>query len=365
MTRFLLPLFILAVPAATSSQTAIPPREQALLAACSPNLGAVSGQVVERTTGVAMGSLDVRLSSAGGGTLTHKADGQGRFVFCDLTPGRYELTTIMVSVGEARAAIRLVSGGRSRAELRLAPAGAADGIGEIYGRVVALVDGQPLAGAEVRLGDRRAVLTDGRGDFSFEDVAPGGAPLSVRLVGYATANGTVEVSGGQAVTLEVRMTEQPIELDPIVVEAVRFDRDPGLLAPVRRRAEMGWGQILIGEELEAVEDRAMKTTDMLYQTTITPLSNGTAIYSRRHGCGPHVYIDGVRVTHLPRRQSGGGGGDRPMTPEIEAAQAVNMVAPSNIAALEVYDGPANIPPQYLDSDARCGVILIWTKRGGG
>ncbi|MFC1791532.1 hypothetical protein ACFL0I_03600 [Gemmatimonadota bacterium] len=46
-----------------------------------------------------------------------------------------------------------------------------------------------------------------------------------------------------------------------------------------------------------------------------------------------------------------------------AAQAVNLIPPSDIQAIEIYHGPADTPGQYLDSRSQCGVILIWTRRG--
>ena len=36
---------------------------------------------------------------------------------------------------------------------------------------------------------------------------------------------------------------------------------------------------------------------------------------------------------------------------------------NDVRVVEIYRGPAEVPGQYLDSNAKCGVILIWTKRG--
>jgi len=44
--------------------------------------------------------------------------------------------------------------------------------------------------------------------------------------------------------------------------------------------------------------------------------------------------------------------------------AINhYVSPGEVAAVEVYNGASQIPPEYNSSsgNARCGVVLIWTR----
>ncbi len=93
---------------------------------------------------------------------------------------------------------------------------------------------------------------------------------------------------------------------------------------------------------------------------MTLLANGSALYINRSGCAPHVYLDGVRVTHLPRSGADPRVRDNPAE---EAARALNMVDPSTLAAVEIYRGPAEIPGEFIDSDSKCGIILLWTRRG--
>ena len=120
---------------------------------------------------------------------------------------------------------------------------------------------------------------------------------------------------------------------------------------------------------------------MLRETGVDVLENGRAVVIRRTGCGPTVYIDGIKVTFLPRSKSlmGAGAPKPPVTytvtfqqpkrieivnPAQEAADAINnLVHPMDVIAVEVYRGPAETPGQYLDSNSQCGVILIWTRRG--
>ena len=87
----------------------------------------------------------------------------------------------------------------------------------------------------------------------------------------------------------------------------------------------------------------------------------------------------MKLTTMPRGGSlspRSGGGTRPGEPvsttrdpvledgpTVEAAEAVNRVHPMDVVAIEVYRGPAETPGPYIDSNSRCGVILIWTRNG--
>jgi hypothetical protein len=45
--------------------------------------------------------------------------------------------------------------------------------------------------------------------------------------------------------------------------------------------------------------------------------------------------------------------------------AMNSIAPSDIYGIEIYAGPADIPPKFsgADADSYCGLIVIWTQSG--
>lgn len=325
-------------------------------------LGSVVGRVREQATGVAVGLSEVWLVSDPHGESTSvRADASGRFVFCDVEPGAYAVRAAVRGLGNARATIHVRAGLQSDAELVLQAEMDTRAVGTLRGRVTAAGDGRPLSGAEVRVGDGSVRITGSDGSFSFDEVPAGTVVVTASVLGHASARGEVVVGGGQTLTIEVRMSEQPIELEPIVVEAVRFSGGD-MLQDVRRRAASPWGTVLMGEVLERKQRTSVRTTDLIVDQRVTVLSNGGAIYINRTQCAPHVYIDGVRVTHISR---GGGRTDRKLDdpPEVEAADALNMVDPMSIAALEIYRGPAETPAEFLDSDARCGVILIWTRRG--
>jgi hypothetical protein len=85
-----------------------------------------------------------------------------------------------------------------------------------------------------------------------------------------------------------------------------------------------------------------------------PATSGS-ILNRRYSCPPLVYIDGVLVTHTSF--SGKGVGEA----AGEAAAAIDMVHPLDVAGIEIYRGPAQTPGEFGGSNARCGVIVVWTR----
>jgi hypothetical protein len=49
----------------------------------------------------------------------------------------------------------------------------------------------------------------------------------------------------------------------------------------------------------------------------------------------------------------------------EPAALDDLVPASDVAAVEVYRSPAEVPPEFNGPNAGCGVVVIWTRRGGG
>lgn len=85
------------------------------------------------------------------------------------------------------------------------------GVGRVSGKVVDAATGAGMAGVAVRLGDR-TVLSDGRGTWTFEGVAPGMHPLEVDRLGagldrvpQAPMPLSVAVRGGRTERVEVEM----------------------------------------------------------------------------------------------------------------------------------------------------------------
>jgi hypothetical protein len=329
----------------------------------APGTGWVSGLVVDASTRVPLGGVRIWITSeameeAGVG----RADGSGRFHFCGLAPGAYLLRAVFRGFGEARAAIRIGAGGESRATLPMILSDPLRRTGTLRGRVVEAGSGEPVAGATVLVGEEggaEARVTGEDGSFELSRIPAGALGLRASMLGYADAVGGVVMGGGQTLEVEIHLSPEPIEMEPIVVEASRIDMG-GLLAEVRRRAEWGFGTVLLEDELEP-RRTVTRTSQILQEYGVNVVGDGDALFFRRSGCGPTVYIDGIRVTHGSGTKGLVGGGGA--LAAVAAAEAVNLVHPLNVQAVELYSGPGQTPGEFLDSNAQCGVILIWTRRG--
>mgnify|MGYP001056427042 CR=1 FL=1 len=325
--------------------------------------GRVAGRVVDASTRVPMGNVEVWLTSEGReepGLV--RADGSGRFLFCGVEPGDYELRAVFRGFGEARARVQVTPDEEVRVDLPMILSDPLRRTGTLRGRVVEAGSGEPVAGATVVVGEEGgagARVTGEDGSFELSRIPAGALGVRAYMLGYADAVGGVVVGGGQTLEVEIHLSPEPIEMEPIVVEASRIDMG-GLLAEVRRRAEWGFGTVLLEDDLEP-RRTVTRTSQVLQEYGVNVVGDGDALYFRRSGCGPTVYIDGIRVTHGSGTKGLVGGGGA--LAAVDAAQAVNLVHPLNVQAVELYSGPGQTPGEFLDSNAQCGVILIWTKRG--
>ena len=224
----------------------------------------------------------------------------------------------------------------------------------IMGILTASDDGSPLVGAAVRVDSGRGgVLTDERGGFTLDGLAPGLHIVEFAQIGYATRSDTVRVLPGHMTSVQASLSVDPVDLDPLRVVVERREaalQDAGFY---ERRAD-GWGKFFDREDIETrapaemtdlftgipgvtVETRGTRRKVVLRSGRVT-LSNGY--------CYPRVFLDGILVHDGGR----------------EAAGIDDLVNPDAVAGIEVYPSSAGLPARYSSMTAGCGVLLIWTRR---
>jgi Carboxypeptidase regulatory-like domain/TonB-dependent Receptor Plug Domain len=220
--------------------------------------------------------------------------------------------------------------------------------------LVKVVDekGAPIAGAYVTVGGvEHGETTDGRGEAKLAAIPQGNRLVEVKRQGYAYRRVAADFMGGDTVRREVAMTPAPIELEGIVVTT--WGRS---MALVRNgfydRQRRGFGAFMTRQRLD--ELRPYRTTDAFRNMRgfmVVPSGPVDIVVSTRgrgiRGCVPAVYIDGMRMFVMNYR---------------DQADALNMVSPDDIEAIEAYQGAASIPAEYNPTGNACGVLLIWTRR---
>jgi hypothetical protein len=150
-------------------------------------------------------------------------------------------------------------------------------------------------------------------------------PLAVRLAEIVVeADRTIIVASRLAAFYLRRRTGQGRYFTPWEIEKL----NPSLLSDVLRRAPGLW----------ISQDRQGKNVIRTHRASTWDQAEAST------GCrGTVVYLDGM--------------------PQQSDQDVDFLIPPDLVAGVEIYTGPAQIPPEYntTQPNAACGVILIWTK----
>lgn len=210
------------------------------------------------------------------------------------------------------------------------------------------------------------------GHFRLTTPTPGRYLVSVRSLGYGSLDAEpVDVSLGQLTILEVRMAPEAVALEPLVVTA-----EPRAyhleVEGFYRRMEGEFGRFITPEVFE--ERRPRRSSDLLFGipgvnvAEPTMGAGGRAVYFRS-GVRPSSFSGGTLTPAdvcwpmiYVNRQLVSTGGFASAGAEPTALD--DLVATADVWALEVYRSAAEIPPEFNGPNAGCGVIVLWTRRGG-
>lgn len=204
-------------------------------------------------------------------------------------------------------------------------------------RVVDGDTGNGIEGARVSIPDAGTRVTNPQGRTEFTELQLGVAEVSVEMIGYGARTEPVALHPDRTTAVEVRMSPEAIELEPILVDV----RSPHLER---------WG---VYDRLDRGEPRRVLTRSMLDQRAIVRLSDafygmpGVRVSQRsihstslvaRARCTLSVYVDGFRW-----------------------GTNIDAVPPEWVEVAEVYWG-LSTPIEYTGMGGNgCGAVLIWTR----
>ena len=232
----------------------------------------------------------------------------------------------------------------------------------IRGRVLDAATGDPVAAALLTALDSEGrtlhrARSDGDGVFLLRPRSGESVRIRGERTGYRPSiSQPMNVGSRDTVSVELRIAEQPLTIDPLTVTARSGPRYVQALEyrGFYARESRGLGDFLHREDL--ARGAPMNMSQVLDRVPGTTLLRGRSsnfiVFDRSAGVGalrhppgqgmclPKIYLDGIHMSQL---------------------SGVDMVQPEDVEAVELFHSSSQIPAEYNDSAAACGVILIWTR----
>jgi hypothetical protein len=225
-----------------------------------------------------------------------------------------------------------------------------------------------VGGADIEIvGTALRGYANGEGRFRFADMLAGTYELRVRRLGYEPATLRVVLQDGRWYEQRVELRRHPHALTEVQINGQML-RVPARFEDVYARAAHEHGTFFTREDIDKLNPNDVQSLLNLVPTVyvndrgvtfqrcnagfqgliISPFARANQVQAGRAGPEAQtvvqVYIDGTRVT---------------MNKNTSVLDALGLVHPRDIEAMEVYTGVARIPAEFLN-DA-CAVIAIWTK----
>jgi hypothetical protein len=173
------------------------------------------------------------------------------------------------------------------------------------------------------------------------------------MVGYTPAAISIDITSGDTLRID-------LVLEPLALETVTVTADANFfvgMAGFEERKARGMGRYFTRDEIKAMQPRQLtdvlrRVPGMEIETVVGGLSGGSPtartgrnISGANAPCVMSYYLNGSPL---------------PISPDISVN---HFIAVEDVAALEVYTGSAQIPPEFNSSlhGSRCGVVAIWTR----
>jgi hypothetical protein len=229
-------------------------------------------------------------------------------------------------------------------------------------RVTDAISATPIHGALVvvhQSRDTTRALTDSAGNAQLAPRLPGAYTLVVMAPGYADSKAlSLELFADRPIVQAVQLQPEPYRAEPVTVTSRRnADLEHN---GFYQRKEDNRGFFMDRDEIERRNTRRL--SDLLRVVPgirmVTGTGSSMAVWfqgnegfnPRGSGmslCGPRVILDGVEMDV----------GARSSPTSVD-----NIILPYDLAGIEVYRRPSQLPARFGGANSACGVIVLWTRR---
>jgi len=311
--------------------------------------GVIEGTVRDRRTGLPLPGSLLLLALPGeehrpGSSLTFRTDDRGRYRLCRLPVG----WTVAV-----RAEHHGVIGAPASIWIPADSAASHDVTiylgepGTVTGRVRDRQSGDPVAGATVRVaGLGTGAVTGDDGEFGIPSMPGGDYGIEVEHLAYGVNRDSVTVRSGMAVRLDLRLAPRAVPLEPLTV-TVEEERPIWLeRTGFYRRRSRESGIFFTREEL--LEEGHSRLSEVFRGLSGVRIRNGKVVMRR----APRSALSGGRACPLQYFIDG---------QAVALPGGVDTYLPQDVAAVELYRGPSEVPMAFNRRRAACGALVLWLR----
>ena len=311
------------------------------------------GETLDSATWLPVSDAVIRIA---GSNILDRTSASGEFQLTGVPIGSHRL--MLLKIGYAPRLFGFTITRADKGHLDLGPVLLAVGQPaqmHVSGTVRNATTGLPVDAAAIGINGAMTLSGDS-GTFSLEQtvVYLGASNLvEVRRIGYVPYVGDFPIdAASERLELDVALTPLPVELAEVVVLGDRTVYALGKrMREFYRRQRTGIGHHITRAQIE--QRQARFVTDLLRTVpglSVTPGASGRnnlriiGSFSLYETCGgPNIYLDGVLMYGF------------------DGVDLDFLVLPEELAGIEVYTRPAQIPAEYGGAESGCGVIAIWTR----
>ncbi len=218
----------------------------------------------------------------------------------------------------------------------------------VQGRVTR-IDGRPVRGARVRLGDAAAEATTNQdGYYALDSLPLGTRLLDARAIGYLPVMRIIDLLPTTPVSLDVVLESRQAFLDTVKVVGERVLESPQYREFLQRKRS-GFGYYADESDLERYNPMYLSDILRRYPGITVQGSAGNAQVFMRSPfmqggggyCQPVIFLDGAMLS-----------GIQGFSPDF-------LVPAQQIRGVEVYTRASGMPAQFQTMSG-CGSVVVWT-----